>query len=533
MRDWSDKGPIHPFTGRDLPWLLEARAQTRTDHTFLIFQPLEGEPQRWTYGAFRDAVVRLAGGLSAMGVAKGDFVVIHMDNCIEFLLAWHALSRLGAVAVTTNTRSAPDELAYFIEHCGARRAITQPRFEALIRAAGPSLDGIIVTEFDAGERPETPRSSASLPFEQAMAGDPALAPLRPAEPMLFNSVQYTSGTTSRPKGVVWTHANALWGARFTAGVLQLTETDIGHTCLPLYHTNALSYSHLGTLWAGGSLVFQTRFSARRYWPCVTAHDCTWGVQIPFMLKALRDLPVPEHRLTRWGLGSINPRLWASTFGIPLLGWFGMTETVSLPIVSTLNLPGRTGSMGVVAPGYEIEVRREADGSHVDFGESGLMWIRGVRGVSMFMEYLNNAEATAAAFDEDGWFLTGDRVTPHDDGHIVFDGRGRDMLRVGAENVAESEIERVLLATGLVVEVAVVGKPHPMLDEAPVAFVTPMAGVSDPSEALLEACRARLASFKVPHEIRLIADFPRVTLGKIDKKSLRAELAREAGKTGKT
>jgi len=522
----SQPGPIHPFTGRDLPWLLEARAETRADHPFLIFCPLEGEPQRWTYRAFRDAVVHVAGGLAAEGVSKGDFVVIHMDNCIEFLLAWHALSRLGAVAVTTNTRSSADELEYFIGFCGARRAVTQPRFEALVRSAAPHLETVIVTATDAGETPQAPRSAAARPFETIAKGDPALAPLRPAEPMLFNSVQYTSGTTSRPKGVVWTHANALWGGKFTAAGCQLTETDIGHTCLPLYHTNALSYSHLGTLWAGATLVFQTRFSASRYWDCIARNNCTWGVQIPFMLKALRGLAIPEHKLTRWGLGSINPPLYVSAFGIPLLGWFGMTETVSLPIISTLSLPGRTGSMGVVAPGYEVEVRREEDGAHVDFGESGMMWIRGVRGLSMFMEYLNNPEATEAAFDAEGWFLTGDRVTPHADGYIVFDGRGRDMLRVGAENVAESEIERVLVGSGLVTEVAVVGKPHPMLDEVPVAFVTPMDPSCDPTDALLDACRQKLASFKAPHEIRLVSDFPRVTLGKIDKKILRAQLAEE-------
>jgi crotonobetaine/carnitine-CoA ligase len=211
------------------------------------------------------------------------------------------------------------------------------------------------------------------------------------------------------------------------------------------------------------------------------------------------------------------------FGIPCIGWFGMTETVSLPLISTWNMPGRIGSMGKVGPGYEIEVRRE-DGSHVTAGESGMLWIKGKRGLSLFREYLNNPEATAEAFDENGWFKTGDRVTPHADGSVVFDGRDRDMLRVGAENVAESEIERVLMGTGLVVEAAVVGKPHPMLDEVPVAFVIPMQPGTDPVEQLLAACQAKLASFKVPDEIFVVDDLPRVTLGKIDKKQLRSRMA---------
>lgn len=526
MRQENLPGPIHMFTGQDLPHLLEARARDRGDHPFLIFAPPDLPAQKWTYRQFRDAAARLAGGLAERGVARGDFVVIHMDNCIEFLLAWHACSRLGAIAVTTNTRSSEEELAYYIGHCGARFAITQPAMASLIRAAGPELKWVCVTATDCGSAPEIAHPVDALAFEELAAGDPERAPLRAAEPLLPNSVQYTSGTTSRPKGVVWTHANALWGARIGALSSQVVSQDVGHTCLPLYHTNALSYSHLATLWAGATLVFQQRFSASRYWPCVVEHGCTWGVQIPFMLKALIGLPVPQHRIQRWGLGAIDPPAILQKFGIPVLGWFGMTETVSLPLISTWNLPGKVGSMGQVSPGYEIEVRRE-DGSHVAIGEAGILWIKGVRGLSLFQEYLNNAQATAEAFDERGWFKTGDRVTPHADGSIVFEGRDRDMLRVGAENVAESEIERVLMATGAVIEVAVVGKPHPMLDEVPVAFVIPNPASADPVNQLLEACRARLASFKVPDEVIVVDEFPRVTLGKIDKKELRRQLKERA------
>lgn len=513
---------VHPFTGRDLPWLLEARAQGRPDHPFLVFAPNDAPPETWTYRSFRGAVARFAGGLAAEGVRQGDCVVLHMENCIEFLIAWHALSRIGAVAVTTNTRSSPDELAYFVEHCGAETAITQPKFQSPLAQAGGRLKRLVVTSREAGDAPLVARDAGAIPFEKLLAGNPERAPQRPADPLAFNSVQYTSGTTSRPKGVVWTHANALWGARVGAEGLQLSDRDVGHTCLPLYHTNALSFSHLATLWSGSTLVFQQKFSASRYWSCVTQHGCTWGVQIPFMLKALREKPVPPHSFRMWGLGSLDPPAYAKAFGIPILGWFGMTETVTVPILSTPGLPGRIGSMGFVTPGYEIEVRRE-DGSHVEFGESGMLWIRGVAGLSLFAAYLNNPEATEQAFDASGWFLTGDRVTPHADGSIVFDGRERDMLRVGAENVAESEIERVLLASGLITEAAVVGRPHPMLDETPVAFVTPADAAHDPREALLDLCRKQLASFKVPAEICIVADLPRVTLGKIDKKALRAGL----------
>lgn len=517
-------GKLHPFTGQDIPWLLEARAKTHPEKPFLIAAPFDRGPECWSYGRFHEAVTRLAGGLAQQGVTKGDFVLLHMGNCIEFLLAWHACSWLGAVVVTTNIRSAHDELAYYAENCGARFAITEPRFEALIRAAAPQIGqvAVIAHEPDGADGKEAvTRSDLAIPFETLVEGPPL--PRRPAEPMAFNSVQYTSGTTARPKGVVWTHANALWGARTNAVACDLKPHDIGHTCLPLFHTNALCYSHLATLWAGATLVIQPRFSASRYWPCLMTHGCTFGVQIPFMLKALFAQPVPEgHKVTRWGLGAYNPGLIMEAFGIPCIGWFGMTETVGLPLITLPDLPGREMSMGTVAPGYEVDVRRE-DGSPTDFGESGMLWLRGIAGLSLFAEYLHNPEATAAAFDPNGWFQTGDRVTAFDDGHIRFDGRERDMLRVGAENVAEAEIERVLMSAGGIVEVAVVGKADPMLDEVPVAFVIPIDPGTDPTERLLATCREKLADFKIPREIHVIADFPRVTLGKIDKKLLRATL----------
>lgn len=522
-------GLLHPFTGQDVPWLLKVRAEAAPTKPFFIFAPFDRPAVTWSYGGFHRAVGHLAHGLARQGVVKGTFVLLHMDNCPEFLLTWHACARIGAVVVTTNTRSAGEELSYFAAHCGASFAVTQPRYEALVRNAAPDIAALFVTNNDAGQIPETPRSMDSHPFEDLLSGGSQQYPEREPDPMLPNSVQYTSGTTSRPKGVVWTHANALWGARTNSEAIGIAADDIGHTCLPLFHTNALCYTHLASLWAGATFVFQPRFSASRYWSCLEEHRCTWGVQIPFMLKALANSAMPSGlALRRWGLGSINPPL-AQKFGIPTIGWFGMTETIGLPIVAMRNFPGRTGTMGMPSPYYEIAVRAE-DGAHITFGQSGMLWIKGCPGLSLFLEYLNAPEATAAAFDENGWFATGDRVTPFADGHIRFDGRKADMLRIGAENVAESEIERAILTTPGVAEVAVVGKPHPMLDQTPVAFVVPAKSGTVTDQALLKAiaatCGTALADFKRPSEIHIVDDLPRVTLGKIDKKALRARLTSE-------
>ncbi len=184
-------------------------------------------------------------------------------------------------------------------------------------------------------------------------------------------------------------------------------------------------------------------------------------------------------------------------------------------------------MGRPAPEYGIFVERD-DGTPVEPGETGHLLVRGIAGLSLFHSYLHNPQATAESYDERGMFRTGDRVTLHADGFLQFADRDKDMLKVGGENVAASEIERVVMEVPGVREVAIVGKPHPMLDEVPVAFVIPDANELTASpdalqRAILEACRRRLASFKVPEEVRIVPDMPRATIEKIAKAVLRASL----------
>lgn len=517
--------PTHAFTGRDVPWLLATQAATRGSHPFLVWEPFEGDGGTWTYGQFAESVARVATGLARAGVRRGDRVVIHLGNCPEFLMAWFACSHLGAVAVTTNTRSTADELGYFVQHCAAQVVVTQPALVPAVVASGASPALLIVTETDLGAEPDPATSTVPagpmrvIGFGELLVDAPAVAAER-SDALAPNSVQYTSGTTARPKGVVWTHANALWGAKTGAALLGLGPDDVTLVFLPLFHTNALSYSMLSTLWSGGTIVVQPRFSASRYWDAVVRNGCTWTSSIPFMIWALLEQPLPaEHRLRFWGLGASDVDIVRQTWGMPTLGWFGMTETVTLTMISEIGKPNRRMAMGVPVAGYEVKVVDD-DGAPVAFGESGWLKLRGVPGISLFLEYLGNPEATAAAFDADGWFDTGDLVTPFDDGHIRFDNRGKDMLRVGAENVSAAEVERVIGSVAGVQESAVVGRKHPMLDEVPVVFVIPFGSSDGLAERILAACRAQLAEFKVPREVVVVDELPRVTLGKVDKKLLR-------------
>ncbi len=517
-------GIVGPFAGLDVPWLLKMRAEMRSSHPFLIWAPFDAPARRWSYGEFHERVGALAAGLARRGVKPGEYVLIHLDNCIEAMLAWFACVELGAIAVTTNTRSAPAEMAYFADHCGAVAAITQPAYAEMVATHCRNLRWMAVTAHDAGAAPAQTVSHGDS-FD-ALFADSADRPRRATDPLAPCSVQYTSGTTSRPKAVLWTHANALWGAKVNAAHEDLHAGDVHQTYLPLFHTNALAYSMLATLWVGATCVIQPRFSASRFWRVAREHGATWTSTIPFCMKALLEQEIPtDHKFRLWGTAVNEPPGFAA-FGVKIIGWWGMTETITHGIVGEVDQPNIPMSIGRAAPEYEIRITDD-DGRPTAIGDTGNLSIKGIPGLSLFAEYLHNETATRESFDEHGFFVTGDRVTLLENGFIRFGDRAKDMLKVGGENVAASEIEQVIAVVPGVREAAVVAKKHPMLDEVPVVFIIPHGGVAgaapDLHDRVMAACRKGLADFKVPREIRFVDDMPRSTLEKVAKAELRKML----------
>lgn len=520
-------GIVGPFAGLDVPWLLRMRAATRGDHPFLIWAPFEGPSRSWSYREFDDRVGALAAGFAKRGVKQGDPVLIHLDNCIEMMLAWFACVELGAIAVTTNTRSAAAEIAYFADHCGAVAAITQPAYAELVAQNCKSLRWLAVTSHDAGTAAAQGHTPQQADRFETLFADSADRPRRPTDPFAPCSVQYTSGTTSRPKAVLWTHANALWGAKINAAHQDLHAGDVHQTYLPLFHTNALAYSMLSSLWVGGTCVIQPRFSARRFWNVAAEHRCTWTSTIPFCIKALLEHEIPkQHTFRLWGTAVCDPPPFAS-LGVKMIGWWGMTETITHGIVGEVDQPNTPMSIGRAAAEYEIRVVDD-NGAPTTVGDTGNLLIKGIPGLSLFKEYLHNEQATRESFDEHGYFITGDRITLLENGFMKFGDRAKDMLKVGGENVAASEIEQIIIAVPGVREAAVVAKKHPMLDEVPVVFIIPQAGTAKIPETLhddvLMACRKALADFKVPREVHFVDDMPRSTLEKVAKNELRKLLA---------
>jgi carnitine-CoA ligase len=518
---------VNPFAGRDVNWLLDFRAATRADHPFLIWEPFEGERQTWTYRQFRDRVLRVAAGLHKRGIRAGHHVLVHLDNSPEMEFLWFACARLGAVVVTTNTRSAGAELEYFADNCKAVAAITQPELAQSVATHARSIGWLSVTEHlaEGGELPSRLRPDKESAFS-SLDGDPADLPCLQPDPWRHGSVQYTSGTTSRPKGVLWTHGNALWGARTSAIHQNLNENDVHLVMMPSFHTNARTYSILPTMWAGGTVVLMPKFSASRFWEVALRNRCTWASMLPFFLKALAQQPVPEHHFRMFGMAA-NETPFDQVFGVRSIGWWGMTETVSQGIIGDALLRNRSMTTGRPAAGYGIRVLHP-DRAPVAPGETGHLECWGWRGIQLFLEYLNDPQATADSFTLDGWFVTGDRVTLETDGYITFADRDKDMLKVGGENVAASEIERVIALVPGVYEVAVVAQKHCMLDEVPVAFVISAPAVNAeardklPAQILAE-CKSKLADFKVPRAVFVVDSMPRSTLEKIHKAELRKQL----------
>ena len=533
--------------GRDLPWLLNQWVKRQPDKVFLIWAASEAsdqsasEDRQWTYAQFDDAVRRCAAGLRVLGASRGQRVLLHMENSPEFLITYFACALLGLVSVISNTRSVARELKASMALAEVVGVITQHNFLPLFTES-ENLSFIVVgdpltnvkednTEAikgDDGNRSVDISVDHDLPtkpvaFSQLLE-HPAFNETRKPNPHADLRVQFTSGTTSQPKAVLSTHANAIYAAQQTALGYGLQNQDTCQVFVPLFHTNGLSTLVTSTLWVGGTVLLQRKFSASNFWPPALRYKATWTC-LPgaFFVQALLQQAVPKHRFRFW-IVNCNADM-AEHFGIAARGHWGMTEMITLPILCDPYHTLPEGSIGRPAAGMEVLVKHTS-GRPCLAGETGVLFVRGCRGISLFKEYLNDLKATAASFDTEGWFNTGDRIRIDSDGNFFFDGREKDLLRVGGENVAVSEIEAVIAQNEWVSECAVVGQQHDMLEEVPVAFVIAKASAPETlKQDLMASCEQQLADFKRIREVYFVDDFPRASLQKIAKYKLKQNLAK--------
>lgn len=518
---------LSPFADIDVPTLLTRAARHNGSDTFLIWAPEVGEPRHFTYGEFVHSVRRLATGLTERGVSRGDRILIHLENSPETLLIRFACAWVGAIGVVTNSMATGPELRVFNDVANARFAITQPSFLKMLSEHVRGLDWIVVTEHDGGRDPDViPAFADSF---ASLYGEPMQQ--RPSEAQLPAMVLFTTGTTGRPKAVVWTHENMVWASMLGAMQQRIVKNDIVQLFLPLFHVVGFSWGVLSAIGAGATVLLQPKFSASRFWKLAVAHRATVAAHVPFTLGALRDLERPKHHYFRQWITNQQMAREQARHNVPLfISAWGMTEMISQPIIGDQSA-GRLGdgTLGRPSIGYSIRIEG-ADGRDAAAGETGELLVRGVPGRSIFKEYLGDATATKEAFDADGYFRTGDRVRRETDGSITFVDRIKDVIKVGGEGVAAGEIEAAILNVWGVGQVAVVAGPDALRGEIPVAFVVAKEDAkhetTEVRAAIEQHCAATLSRFKQPKLIVFIDELPKVGFGKISKAKLR-EMAKSA------
>lgn len=475
----------------------------------------QGE-RRTTNRELSARVHALAAGLRERGIGRGDIVALLLYNHIEFVETVLALNHLGAAFLPLNYRLSPAEWEFILGNSEAAAILTEPEFADAV-AAIPVRHRLLLGEARNGW----------LSYDDLVAGHLGeTVPIAEVGPDALQRLMYTSGTTSRPKGVCITHANVLYKNLGQIVEFGITSADTTLVCGPLYHVGGLDLPALATLHAGGSLILTRKFDAREVADVIERERPTNIWLAPSMMNALLHLPGITERDTssiRFIIGGgekmpvpLVERICAAFPSAWFADAYGLTETVS---GDTFNDPGhvlsKVGSVG--RPVVHQRVRIVDDlGREVPRGQLGEITLSGPK---VFAGYWRDPEATAKAL-RDGWFHTGDIGRLDEDGYLYVEDRKKDMIVSGGENIATPEVERVLYEHPDVVEAAVVGMPHERWGEVPKAFVVLRPGAAVEAAELVAFCRERLAKFKVPAEIQFLGQLPRTPSGKVLKRDLR-------------
>lgn len=505
-----------------IPDLLRIQVEKNPEKDFLVFENEAGAVESYTYEQMGDHVNALANHLTDAGVGKGDTLSIMLTNSAEFLIAWFAANQIGAVAVPVNVHYSSDELEFLIENSQSAVVVTEPRFTDLFASVAAGMSGVRLRIL---ARASTPVEGYSLLGDILKNGDKADRHTA-IVPEDASQIIYTSGTTSRPKGAVLDHGNSVMQAISVSMLLGMRSDDRICVVLPLFHVNAQFVGVMPTLAVGGTLVMLEAFSAQKYWVQVRSHKCTGISIVPMILRTLLAQPPSktdaDHsvRFSFYALPT-SPEEWESferRFNVTLVEGYGLTETFGICTSNPLTY-GRTKRhcIGLPLPGHQIRIVDD-EMNDLASGEVGQI---AVGGKPLFTTYYRN-EAASTDCMRDGWFLTGDNGYFDKDGYLNFFDRSKDIIKRAGENIAATEVERVLNDHPQVRESAVIGVFDPLRDEAVKAYVVLQDGPAVEPDELVAWCAKYLAKFKVPSFIEFRADLPKTSIGKIQKFVLKAE-----------
>jgi len=513
-------------SSRTLSQLLTANAERHSDRNFLIFERqigAKGGPpyeESWTYSRFDRQVNQVCRYLVDLGVQKGDVINLHLPNCPEFLLLWFAIARIGAVMMPTNILASVPEMAYLIEHSGAKVSFSVTSCAQLLTPYArdsSSLQQVVYCNEKSATFSET---------IQHFSGDSFASPAGPRDLM---AIMYTSGTTSKPKGVMVTHANYVQAGATVADAISLTKEDRHFVVLPLFHGNAQYYSVMSAMVRGASVALMDRFSASRYFDRCRYHQCT--VASLFAAPMRMILAQPENtadldnnlRAVIFAQSLSDRQLleWERRFAAPLGQLWGMTETMGPPLMNPWNGERRNQTIGKPIGGYNVRLLDE-QGQTAAAGQQGEIAVEGVPGETIMLGYFNNPQATEETI-RNGWLYTGDNAIVDSRGYFVFVDRIKDMIKRSGENVSAGEVEAVLQQHPAVFESAVIGLPDEVRDEKIIGVVVLKESETLSAADLTTFCAEHLAPFRVPEEILFERELPKTSVGKIQKNLIRSAL----------
>lgn len=503
-------------------YILEKNAEKYPDKEAIIFQDT-----RLTYKEINERVNSLAKGLLDLGVRRGDIVALLLYNCAEFMEIIFAVNKVGAIWLPLNWRLVGEELSYILNDAQAKMLISEKEFREVIEPVKKHIP--LVKEY-VGVGKDVPEGWRS--YEEIVNSNlGAVVPHELVEMDDLSRLMYTSGTTAHPKGVMITYGNLYW--KNIAHILEfdITPEDRVLVVGPLYHVGGLDLPMTGVIHVGGSAVILRRFDPIEVLKAIDKERITGIWLAPAMINMLLQEPtikqydvsslrfvidggekMPEPLIRKFT--ELFPNTWFADA-------YGLTETVSgdtfLRKDKSLE---KLGSVGKVVMYLQMKIVDDS-GREVPPGELGEIVLKGPK---VFKGYWNNPEATEATIKQ-GWLYTGDIGYVDEEEYLYIVDRKKDVIISGGENIASLEVERVIYQNPKVLEVAVVGIPHPKWREVPKAYVVLKEGKSMTGEELIDFCTKKLAKFKVPKEVEFIKSLPRNPSGKVLKRELR-EMARK-------
>jgi long-chain acyl-CoA synthetase len=474
-------------------------------------------------------VEQTAAALAGLGVSRGDRVALVAGNVPEFAAAFYGTLRAGGVACPVNVMLTPEELRFVLADAGAAVAVSDlASLTGLlsVRDRLPDLRTVVVIG-----GPPAPPGTVSL---EEILSEEGEAPEAGAGGDDLAVIAYTAGTTAAPRGAMLTHTNLLANLDQTSSVpvLAQAEQDVVLVALPLFHIYALN-GVLGLIARTGATgVLVERFDPLETLRLVERHGITILFGAPPMFGAWleaageaerRGEALPDLSSLRLAASGAAPlpgevlEAFRDRFGVTIWEGYGLTESSPAVTTNALGPVAKPGSIGLPLPRVEIRLVDE-DGEEVEDGDPGEIW---VRGPNVFAGYWNRPEETGRVL-RDGWLLTGDVAYRDEDGYLFIVDRKRDLIIVSGFNVFPKEVEDAIRLHPRVREAAVVGVPDPRTGEAVQAWVEPNPGPDLSGDEVLEFLRGRLARFKLPREVRVVAELPHHVTGKVLRRMLREE-----------